>query len=240
MRPLIGIATCLDAKQRWKPGRTYQYIDVAYAAAVAQAGGAAVHLGLGSEPEALVAHLDGLLIPGGDDLLPTTAYPDGIRFDPAPPEQVRFDTTLLAAALEREIPVLGICYGMQLLALQCGGHLHYDIGCDVAGAADHQLGETGRHGLEIVAGSQLARLFGRERIEVNSRHHQAVADPGEGLRVCARADDGMIAEAIETTAAAFCIGVQWHPESLDPSHREALFGAFVAACAEQRAGAGRA
>ncbi|MBW2267979.1 MAG: gamma-glutamyl-gamma-aminobutyrate hydrolase family protein [Deltaproteobacteria bacterium] len=231
MRPLIGVPTCLDARERWKPGRTYQYIDIAYARAVAEAGGVPVYLGLGAEPEALVARLDGLLIPGGDDLLPATPYPEAVTLDPAPAEQIAFDTALLAAAQTREIPILGICYGMQLLALGRGGRLHYDIGTDVPEAGEHQRGEAERHRIEISAGSRLAGIFEASVIDVNSRHHQAVADPGDGLRISAEADDG-IAEALEGDAAAFCVGVQWHPESLEPLHRTALFGAFVAACAE--------
>ena len=233
MPPLIGIPTCLDAQERWKPGRCYQYIDVSYALAIAAAGGSPVYLGLGAEPEALVAHLDGLLLPGSDDLLPATPYPDAVAFDPAPAEQIAFDTAVLAAANDRQIPILGICYGMQLLALQQGGRLHYDIGTDLPAAGNHQLGERGRHAIEIAAGSRLAGILGAGSLEVNSRHHQAVADPGDGLRVSA-VSDGAITEAVERADAAFCIGVQWHPESLERAHREALFGAFIAACAERR------
>ena len=230
MRPLIGIPPCLDAGGRGKPGREIQYADAAYARAVAAAGGLPVYLGLGASPESLAARLDGLLVPGGDDFLPATPYPASVRFHPVSEPQLAFDRDVLAAALERRRPVLGICYGMQLLALHHGGTLHYDIATDVPGALGHIAGEGDlRHALRVEPGSRLAEVLGDAGREVNSRHHQAVADPGSGLQVCARAGDGLV-EAIERADLPFCLGVQWHPERMESPHRERLFQAFVAAC----------
>jgi putative glutamine amidotransferase len=230
MRPLIGIPPCLDERGRWRAGRTYQYIDRAYARAVEQAGGLPLYLPLQADVEDLAARIGGLLLPGGDDLLPDTPYPEHVRLDPAPAAQVAFDRRLLAAALERGLPVLAICYGMQLLALHHGGSLHHHIPTDVPEAGPHRLPEPdGRHAVHILPGSQLAAVLGDAGNGVNSLHHQAVAEPGEGLRACAHAEDGLI-EAIERSEPPFCVGVQWHPEKMQGPQRERLFGAFVAAC----------
>jgi putative glutamine amidotransferase len=84
--------------------------------------------------------------------------------------------------------------------------------------------------VHLEADARIAAILGARQIDVNSRHHQAVDAVGAGLRVSARASDGII-EAIENSEGAFCVGVQWHPETLESAHRRALFGAFVAACA---------
>jgi len=229
MRPLIGIPPCLDERGRWKPGRSYQYIDLAYARALEQAGAAPLYLPLQEDAESLVAPIAGLLLPGGDDLLPETPYPEDVRFDPVPAAQVAFDRRLLAAALARGLPVLAICYGMQLLALHHGGSLHYHIPTDVAEAGPHRLpGPDGRHRVRIAPGSRLAAALGHTEDAVNSFHHQGVAEPGAGLCACAHSEDGLI-EAIERAEPPFCVGVQWHPEKMQGPHREQLFGAFVAA-----------
>lgn len=229
MPPLIGIPPCLDERGRWKPGRTYQYVDVAYAAALAEAGAVPVHLALGADPQELVSRLDGLLVPGGDDFTPPRPYPASVRFEPVPDEQLAADTAVLAAALARELPVLGICYGMQLLALAHGGSLHYHLETDLPGAQSHQLADPdGCHPVEIEPGTRLADCLGAGTSRVNSRHQQAVADAGS-LRVCASAGDGVI-EGVEAPGRPFCLGVQWHPENLAPTHRARLFGSFVAAC----------
>ena len=166
----------------------------------------------------------------GDDLLPERSYPQGVDFEPAPERQLAFDRALLGAALERRTPVLAICYGMQLLALAAGGALHYDVSTDVPEAGPHRLPERdGRHPLHIATGTRLAAILGEDAGPVNSLHHQAVARPGEGARVCGVAGDGLI-EAIELEGETFAIGVQWHPEKLDGPHRERLFAAFAAAC----------
>jgi putative glutamine amidotransferase len=238
MRPLIGIPLCLDERGRWHPDREYAYLDASYAAALASAGAAPVLLPLQGEVSALTDRLGGLLLPGGDDFLPPRAYPPQVRFEAVSERQRAFDEALLADALARGLPVLAICYGMQLLALHRGGTLVYDVPTDRPQAAPHRLPEPdGRHGLAVEPGSRLARLLGDAAGPVNSSHHQAVAEPGRGLRACARADDGLI-EAIEAEDGGFCLGVQWHPERMPPAHRERLFGGFVEAC-RARARGGR-
>ena len=230
MRPLIGISLCLDERGRGKPPRPTQYLATSYARAVEDAGGTPVHLPLQADAAALAKRTDGLLIPGGGDFLPERAYPEGVAFDAVPPAQLEFDRRLLAASLAAGRPVLAICYGMQLVALHHGGTLHYDIASDVPEAGLHQLPEPdGAHALRIASDSRLAAALGDDGAAVNSRHHQAVSDPGAGLRVSARAEDGLV-EAIEREDGSFCLGVQWHPERMGSPHRERLFGAFVGAC----------
>jgi putative glutamine amidotransferase len=232
MRPLIGIPPCLDEQGRWRPEREYHYADAAYASAVEQAGGAPVYLPHQRDAAALVERIDGLLLPGGGDFAPDRRYPASVSFDLVPERQLAFDRALLAAALERDRPVLGICYGMQLLAVHCGGALHFDLPTDVPGAGEHRLPDPrARHAIRVEVTSQLRKALGADEVPVNSRHHQAVAEAGRA-RVTARSADGIV-EAVELPGARFALGVQWHPESLDAAARAPLFEAFVRACGER-------
>jgi putative glutamine amidotransferase len=238
MRPRIGIPPSLDAAGRLRRGRRSHHLDAAYAEAVAEAGGLPLYLPAPGDAGELAAGIDGLLLPGGPDFLPPAPPPEGVAFAPAAPEQLAFDRALLAAARGAGRPVLGVCYGMQLLALEAGGALHYHLPRDLPGALEHQRDDpAARHPVALVPGTRLARLFGATELSVNTRHHQAVSLPGRGLVAAARAPDGVI-EAIEAEggeARAFVVGVQWHPEGLDAAHRARLFGALVEAAARTRA-----
>jgi putative glutamine amidotransferase len=232
MRPLVGIPLCLDDRGRWRPGRDVQYLDRSYACAVEAAGGTPVYAAIQADAEALAGRIDGLLLPGGGDFPPPRPYPDAVDFDLVSDIQREFDDRLLAGALKQRLPVLAICYGMQLLVIHRGGSLHFDVASDLPDALNHRLPERGgRHAIDLAAESKLAGILGASAGPVNSLHHQGVATAG-ALRVAARAEDGVI-EAVEGDGAAFCSGVQWHPEKLDGPHRERLFAAFVAACQER-------
>lgn len=185
-----------------------------YATSVIAAGGLPVILPLDADPRALVARLDGLVLAGGEDVDPRRygAHPDPLT-GPCSLERDSFEFALARAAIERQIPVLGICRGAQLLNVVRGGTLIQDL--PRSGLPGHGAGVQGRrevsHAVATVPGSVLARLVG-EGLDVNSFHHQGLDVLGAELRATAHAPDGLV-EAIEFIDAPV-VAVQWHPETM--------------------------
>jgi putative glutamine amidotransferase len=225
-RPVIGIAGYRD-RASWNIWDTdATVIQQSYVRGVTHAGGRAVVLPPDSVDAEVLLRLDGLLLSGGADLDPALygaeRHPDT---DQARTDRDTGELLLLRAALDMDLPVLGVCRGLQLLAVAHGGTLHQHLP-DLVGHTGHcpREGVFGRHVVEMTPDSCVGAVYG-PRTEVNSHHHQAVADPGT-LRVTGRADDGVI-EAAENPLLRFAVGVQWHPEV---SCDDALFEAFVTAC----------
>jgi len=234
VRPVIGITPDLGQTSA-RPGRPAnpQYeLKQAYADAVIAAGGLPIVLPYSEDasgPQEALDLCDGLVITGGAFDIPAELYgaQAGARMGPLKRGRTAFEQRVLRAALAADLPVLGVCGGMQLLAVELGGTLFQDIVHEVPGALDHEQRNDPRepgHAARIVPGSELASIVGKSEIEVNSTHHQAVKDPGRA-RVCAVAPD-QIVEAIELPDQ-FAIGVQWHPELLAGNEHLALYRALV-------------
>ncbi|MGW1751724.1 gamma-glutamyl-gamma-aminobutyrate hydrolase family protein [Streptomyces sp. NPDC002092] len=226
-RPVIGIASYRD-RARWNIWDTdATVLQQGYVDGVHRAGGRAVVLPPDDTDADVLARLDGLLLPGGADIDPARyGAARHAQTDTPSADRDAGELLLLDAALAAGLPVLGVCRGLQLLALAYGGTLHQHLP-DLVGHNGHcpAEGVFGEHPVHLVPGSRAAAVYG-ERTVVNSHHHQAVLDPG-ALHVTGRADDGVV-EAAEDPSLPFVLGVQWHPEVLgDPE----LFAAFVAACA---------
>lgn len=233
-KPVIGI-TAYSERAQWGPWDTEAVlIPRAYVDAVLESGGTPVVLPPVLSDEdgaaAAVGRLDGLLLAGGADVDPVRydatahAQTTGLR-----PERDSSELGLHTAAASLDLPTLGVCRGMQLMAVAAGGSLLQHMP-DVVGSELHrpEPGVYGEHGARFAAGSAVAGALG-QRMRVNSYHHQGVDDAGS-LTVTGWADDGTL-EALEDPSRQFCIGVQWHPEVTDDRR---LFEALVAASDRHR------
>ena len=238
MRPVIGIPCQADFRVGSKQpvyGNNCTYVH-----AVESAGGLPILIPMLndlSELQELLPRLDGILFSGGIDLQPSLY---GAQPHPAEDEpDRRLDELELAIAswvLEEDLPVLGICRGMQMINVLLGGTLYQDIPSQRPGALNHCRRDLPRneltHTITIEAGSRMERIFGKRQISVNSLHHQAIRDLGKGVRISGWADDGL-AELMEMPEKRFVLGVQGHPEELygEVSDFARLFRAFVRVCA---------
>lgn len=176
---------------------------------------------------------DGLLIPGGHFDIPPEFYTDDAQHSSVKLKSGRteFEFAMINAFLEQNKPVLGICGGMQVIAVALGGKLIQDISSEVPDALEHEVKnrEFAAHTIKIEENSLLHKITGKLSLGVNSSHHQAAKDLGNRLKATAHTEDGII-EAIEAPEYKFCLGTQWHPEYLFNNEELNIFESFVNYC----------
>lgn len=221
-RPVIGIAAAREVVSfSWWTIRS-DFMTSGYSEAIQRAGGRAVLLALDPidalHPHEVIGTLDGLILPGGADIDPAHYGHEPHRaLGPTDPDLDAVQLALARAALEADLPLLGICRGMQVLNVAAGGTLHQHLPDLLDGSEEHRrvpgtLDEHNAHAVDVEPGS-LAELAAGPNPMTRSHHHQAVDAVGDGFVVTARhSEDGLI-EAIEAPAATYCLGVQWHPEA---------------------------
>jgi putative glutamine amidotransferase len=231
LRPLVGITT----RQELETERFY--LARFYSEAVEAAGGSPVHIPLIPEPEYLedvVRRLDAVLLPGSASDVDPALYgrEPHARLGSVHTLKDSTDLQVLKAAEARSLPLLAICFGMQVWNVYRGGTLIQDIESQVPNALKHEQGaprERHSHGVKIRPDSLAARLAGGEALRVNSHHHQALETLGRGLQATAWSADGLVEAVEDTSEGRWAIGVQWHPELgwRDDDFSRALFEAFV-------------
>jgi putative glutamine amidotransferase len=231
MRPLIGVTTSelrtsslATTRRHGEPPHPEMALGMTYMRTLDAAGAMPVVLPPVGEADEYLERLDAICLSGGPDLDPDAYGADErhAELGPTEPSLDAFELALLTGALERGMPILAICRGLQALNVVCGGTLHQHV----PGHRQAQVATKPSHGVQIDARTGLHRIMGARELPVNSFHHQAVDTVGSGLRVVAHAHDGTV-EAIE--GSGFVVGVQWHAETM-LAHRR-LFAALVGAAA---------
>jgi putative glutamine amidotransferase len=238
-RPVIGICSAIERASYGAWQLVCNLSPRSYSLSVQAAGGLALLLpaddAAAERPDEMLDLLDGLMLAGGADLDPASY---GARPHPetkgAWPERDRFELALAHRALEREMPVLGVCRGMQMLNVACGGtlvqHLPDELGHE---QHRHTPGSFSDHEVRIEAGTLAARAVGAERTAVKSHHHQGVDELGDGVAVSGWSAEDDLVEAIELPGKPYALGVLWHPEE---DERSRVIGSLVEA-AREHAGA---
>ena len=242
MAPVIGVTATLKKdvdSVAERPLGSFVRADLDYVAGVAQAGGTPMILPpLPGMAEEVAGRIDGLLLCGGSDLDPGYYGEEPIpELGETLPERDTFEMALVEQALERGVPVFGICRGLQVLNVALGGTLYQDLPSQLPtdGSIAHRQQMPKwqwTHEVEVDGDSSIARIMETGGLRVNSYHHQAVKDLAHGLVVVARASDGVV-EAVESPnlSERWLVGVQWHAEAMrdtGSAHRN-LFEAHVAA-----------
>jgi putative glutamine amidotransferase len=234
-RPLIGINA--DFLAASKQNRAVARLHAGYFDAVMAAGGLPIilpPLGAKSELDSLLDLLDGFVLSGGLDMDPRRqGRMTHQALKPMAARREENDQILIKLLLQRRLPLLGIGLGMQQINLALGGSLFLHLPEDLPRSMPHldPMGGAHRHIVLLEAGTQLEEIYGGGELRVNSSHHQAIREVAEGLRIGAKAPDGVI-EAVESEDPDwFYVGVQWHPESETASALDQqLFECFVQAC----------
>ncbi|MEA2143529.1 MAG: putative glutamine amidotransferase [Solirubrobacteraceae bacterium] len=227
-RPVVGVGAAIE-QARWGAWDVVSLISPrTYSLAVQREGAIALMLSpddaVAEDPGQLLGMLDALILAGGSDVDPSS-----YGAEPHPetsntrPERDRFEMALARAALERGMPVLGICRGMQVLNVACGGTLDQHL--SDLGTHRHTPGAFCDHEVVLTPGSLAARAAGSEQLAVKSHHHQGVARVGDGLEATGRTPDDATVEAIERPGDGFALGVLWHPEEDETSR---VIGSLVA------------
>lgn len=230
-KPVIGI-TAAHCREELKTFPRHYYVE-----GIRKAGGIPFILPPVRTPDEgkeLLDHIHGLLLTGGGDISPVYLREDPHRgIGTCFPERDFSELLLTQLAIEKNIPLLGICRGIQVLAVAAGGRIYQDIASQYPSGMEHSQTAPRQnvwHNVEIIRESLLSNLLQETKIGVNSLHHQAVLEIPPGFIQNALASDGII-EGIEMQGAKFCIGVQWHPESMEAdTHSQALFRGFIEAC----------
>jgi len=217
-KPLIAITTGGENNFPRQPELYIQAVDAAH--------GRAVFIGPDVSMDA-VKSCAGFIIPGGGDIDPLLYNEERITdMDLEDDNRVQFDLALFHLALKQGIPVLGICYGMQLINIAMGGTLFQDIGAQKGESINHRVG---MHQIQVDDNP----YFAAGRYDVNSSHHQAVKDIARGLDSFAFAPDGVTEAFYYSLKYPFLLGVQWHPERMSNEISGIVFNSFIKACRER-------
>ena len=244
MPAIIGVTSGDAFRERSAegvPNRPHAALKQDYLDAVAGAGAIPIVIAPEATPAAdeVVSRIDGLMLVGGVDVHPANYGEEVLNASVTPgPERDALELALLQAAFRRDVPVLAICRGHQVLNVARGGTLWQDLPSQLpAGLRHSQRGDphSPGHEIRIADGSLLHRIVGFDLLATNSFHHQAIRSLGQGLRPTAWSSDDLV-EAVEDPSRRFVLGIQWHPEEmLDAAPHRALFASFVEA-AEEKAG----